>query len=726
MADNFDQQLPKRLENDQKAMEGSFYELASIVGSKRRKEPNSKEKRQAVKGEIEQILSFLRVKVPALPEEVTDVNEQLEYMLRPSGVMRRRVELKGRWWKDGTGPLLGSTVSGQVVAIIPRFPSGYEFYDAVIGRRVKVNAKTAKKLDLEGFCFYRPLPAKKLSLIDLVLYIVRSISNSDIALVLGASLLVSLLGMVTPYISKQIFDSVIPSGTKSDVFPVAGLLIGAALGSVLFRLTRGMILLRFRDKINMSVQSATMSRIFSLPATFFKDYSAGELSSRTMSINQLCEMLSDSVMTTGLTALFSFVYIIQMQTFASSLVAPAMLIIVSMLALTILTGLLQLKLSAKQTKLSAKMNGLVFGLFNGVQKVKLAGAEKRAFAKWATKYKDLGKLTYSPPLLLKVQSAVTGALTLGGSMLLYYFAGQSKVSISNYIAFTVAYGSVSASILQLSTIILSLANIKPLLEMVKPILETVPEIDETKKIVNKLTGAIEMNNITFRYTEKGPTILDNLSLKVKQGEYVGIVGKTGCGKSTLMRILLGFEKPESGAVYYDGSDLESLDVRSVRQNMGVVLQSGKLFAGDVFSNIIITAPWLTLEDAWQAARLAGIEEDILAMPMGMYTIISEGSGGISGGQRQRIMIARAIAAKPKIIFFDEATSALDNITQKIISESLAKLNSTRIVIAHRLSTIKMCDRILVFEKGVIVEEGTFEELMAKEGLFHEFASRQMA
>lgn len=726
MAGSFDQQFKKRLENDQNAMEGSFYELVSIVESKRKRQHQTKGKRQVVKGEIERILSSLKVKIPALPEGVTDVNEQLEYMLRPSGVMRRRVELKGSWWKDGTGPLLGSTISGDVTAILPCFPSGYKYFDADIGKEVKVNAKTVNKLNGEGFCFYRPLPAKKLGIPDLVRYILRSISNSDIVLILAASLLVSLLGMVTPYMSKQIFDTVIPSGTKSDVFPVAGLLIGVTLGSVLFGITRSIVLLRFRDKISMLLQSAAMARVFSLPATFFKNYSAGELSSRTMSINQLCSMLSDSVLTTGLTALFSFVYIIQMLSFAPSLVAPAMLTIVFMLGFTILTGLYQIRLLTKQTRLSAKMNGLVFQLFNGIQKVKLAGAEKRAFAQWVEKYKDLGRVTYSPPLLLKVQGAVSGALTLGGSLILYYFAAQSNISVSNYIAFTTAFGSVSAAILQLSEIVMSLANVMPLLEMVKPILETIPEIDETKKIVTRLSGAIEMNNITFRYSEKGPVILDNLSLKVKSGEYVGIVGKTGCGKSTLMRILLGFEKPESGAVYYDGSDLESLDVRSVRQNMGVVMQSGKLFPGDIFSNIIVTAPWLTLEDAWQAARMAGLEEDILAMPMGMHTMISEGSGGISGGQRQRIMIARAIAAKPKILFFDEATSALDNITQKTVSESLAGLNCTRIVIAHRLSTIRMCDRILVFDRGIISEEGTFEELMVKGGLFHEFASRQMA
>ena len=205
---------------------------------------------------------------------------------------------------------------------------------------------------------------------------------------------------------------------------------------------------------------------------------------------------------------------------------------------------------------------------------------------------------------------------------------------------------------------------------------------------------------------------------------VAIVGKTGCGKSTLMRLLLGFEKPETGAIYYDGHDLESLDLRSVRQCIGVDLQNGKLFSGDIFSNIIITAPWKTLDDAWEAARIAGIEEDIKAMPMGMHTMLSEGGGGISGGQRQRLLIARAVVSKPKILYFDEATSALDNITQKQVSDSIAELKCTRLVIAHRLSTIRHCDRILVLDRGKIVEEGNYDTLMDKKGVFYDLVRRQ--
>ena len=192
-----------------------------------------------------------------------------------------------------------------------------------------------------------------------------------------------------------------------------------------------------------------------------------------------------------------------------------------------------------------------------------------------------------------------------------------------------------------------------------------------------------------------------------------------------MRLLLGFETPNSGAIYYDGHDLKTLDVRSVRQCIGVDLQDSRLFPGSIFANIIVTAPWSTLDDAWEAARLAGVDEDIRAMPMGMHTLVSEGGGGLSGGQKQRILIARAIISKPSILLFDEATSALDNITQQRVIQSLSSLKCTRIVIAHRLSTVQDCDRIIVLDQGKVVEEGTYEELMANKGLFYEFAVRQI-
>lgn len=467
-----------------------------------------------------------------------------------------------------------------------------------------------------------------------------------------------------------------------------------------------------------------MMRVMSLPADFFKNYSSGELSTRSSYVNSLCNMLVSTVLSTGLTAVFSLVYISQIFAYAPALVAPAIGIIIVTVLFSIISALMQMKLSRRQMELSAKESGMSYALITGVQKIKLSGAEKRAFARWGNLYAKEAELLYNPPAMIKLNSVITTAIALVGTIVMYYTAVKSGVSVADYYAFNTAYAMVSGAFMSLAGVALTVAQIKPTLEMAKPILETVPEVSEGKQVITRLSGSIELNNVSFRYSPSMPLVVDDLSLKIRPGQYVAIVGSTGCGKSTLMRLMLGFETPQKGAVYYDGKDLTAIDLKSLRRRIGVVMQDGKLFSGDIFSNITISAPWLTLEDAWTAAELSGIAEDIRRMPMGMNTMISEGGGGISGGQRQRLMIARAIAPKPKIMMFDEATSALDNLTQKKVSGSLDALKCTRIVIAHRLSTIRQCDRIIVLEKGKIVEDGGYDELIARDGFFAELVARQ--
>ena len=392
--------------------------------------------------------------------------------------------------------------------------------------------------------------------------------------------------------------------------------------------------------------------------------------------------------------------------------------------LSLMTTIIQIKLTRKQMYAENRENSLVFALLSGIQKIKNSGAEKRAFVKWEKTYKDNAEYKYNPPLFIKLNAVLSSMITLCGMIFMYYVAIENHISIAEYMAFNSAYGMISAALLSFAKITSSIAIVIPIVEMIEPIFKTVPEVLEDKQLVERISGSIEMSNVSFRYHDNMPYILNHLSLKIQAGQYVAIVGKTGCGKSTLMRLLLGFEKPLRGGIYYDGKDINNLDLRSLRHKIGVVMQDGKLFQGDIFSNIIISAPRLTLDDAWEAARKAGMAEDIQRMPMGMFTLISEGTGGISGGQRQRLLIARAIAPKPKVLMFDEATSALDNMTQKIVSDSLDTLNCTRIVIAHRLSTIKNCDRIIVLDNGKIIEDGTYDELILKNGIFTELVKRQ--
>lgn len=719
----FDEQIKNRIQNDEDGFTRSFAELSGVVMGKRAAAASLDERTRTADA-IGEILKYYHVKPAEIPDSLTDLDGQLEFLLRPSGIMRRAVKLTDGWYRDGVGPLLGRTKAGGPVAVLPHSLSGYSYFDYAEGKRVRVTKETVENLEQDAICFYRPLPLRKIDIRDLLMYIAGTLSISDLVLIGLAALATTLMGLLSPYVNNLLFSSVIPSGKAGLLIPMTCLLTGVAVSTLLLGITRTLIMERIQTKMNVSVQAASMMRVLSLPAEFFKGYSSGELASRAQSINGLCSTLTNTILSTGLSSLFSLVYIGQIGHYAPGLVSPALMVILFTIVTSLAATLIQMKRSKRSMELGARLSGLVFSLFTGVQKIKLAGAERRAFSKWSAVYSQSAKLRYAPPPYLQLLPVLSSAVSLLGTMAIYYYAVATRLDVAGYMAFNVSYGMVSGAFMSLSGIALSVSNIKPVLEMVEPILKAVPEVSEGKRVLTRLSGGIEISNVSFRYREDMPFVLDNISIKIKPGQYVAIVGATGCGKSTLLRLLLGFETPQKGAVYYDGKDLSSIDLRSLRRHIGVVMQSGKLFQGDVFSNITISAPWLTQAAAWEAAELAGIAGDIRDMPMGMHTVISEGSGGISGGQRQRLMIARAIAPKPRILMFDEATSALDNITQKTVSQSLDSLKCTRLVIAHRLSTIRQCDRIIVLDKGHIVEDGTYDELIERDGFFAGLVARQ--
>ena len=720
----FDEQIRDRKRNDDEAFAEAFANMAAAITG-RKIDTLLNNDRVVTKDAIDEILRYYHVKSREVPDGIGDVNEQLEYLMRPYGIMRRTVKLEDGWYRDAIGAMLGVLRdSGRVVALIPTGLSGYSYIDCETGKRKRINRKNSRLFEEEAIAFYKPFPLKKLSLPSLAAYIVRTLSVSDFVMIALATLALSLIGMISPMISKLLFDRVLTSGSIRLLLSIAFFSVCVSVSTLLITAVKNMITSRIETKLSISVDAATMMRIMSLPADFFKKYSSGELSSRASQVGVLCKMLASTVLSTGLTSVFSIIYISQIFVYAPDLVVPALIIILVTVVFSLISSVVQMKLSTRQMELSGKESGMTYALISGIQKIKLAGAEKRAFARWGNLYAENAKVTYDPPTFIKLNSVISLAISLVGTIVMYSMAVRSGVSVADYYAFNTAYGMVSGAFMALAGIALSAAQIKPILNMVKPFFDAVPEVSGGKQVLTRLSGGIELNNVSFRYSENMPLIIDNLSLKIRPGQYVAIVGKTGCGKSTLMRLLLGFEHPQKGAVYYDGKDLERIDLRSLRRRIGVVMQNGKLFLGDIYSNIVISAPWLSQKDAWEAAELAGIADDIRKMPMGMNTVISEGSGGISGGQRQRLMIARAIAPKPKILMLDEATSALDNLTQKKISESLDSLKCTRLVIAHRLSTIKQCDRIIVLDHGKIIEDGKYDELIEKNGFFAELVARQ--
>jgi len=398
------------------------------------------------------------------------------------------------------------------------------------------------------------------------------------------------------------------------------------------------------------------------------------------------------------------------------------------MAISYVFGRMQMRYEKEFLTLTNKTSGLVLQLFNAVAKFRVAGAENRAFKQWADLFTESRKINFRKETITTIISTITGVAPMIFNLVFYYMFVKKEMDIDAgvFIAFTTAYGEMASGMISIINTVIQINVIKPTYEMCRPILETLPEYDEMQEDPGRLEGAIKVSGVSFRYEDDGPMILNNVNIEIKQGEYVAIVGPSGSGKSTLFRMLLGFEKPEAGQVYYDNKDLATVNVREVRRQMGVVMQNAQLMSGDIFNNIVGANTKLTMDDAMRAVKMAWMEDDLAQMPMGLHTVVSEGATTLSGGQRQRLLIARAIVNNPKILYFDEATSALDNKTQRVVQESLDGLDSTRVVIAHRLSTVINCDRIIVIDKGVIAEEGTFDELMKKGGIFSEMAQRQLA
>ena len=381
--------------------------------------------------------------------------------------------------------------------------------------------------------FFPALPMRKINIGDLLSFMVKAFTMNDILRLFLISALIAVLGMFLPFVNKQIFDSVIPNGTKGDIIPVASLLIGATMGGILFNLIRDWMLKRLKELVSIRVEPAVMARTFLLKAKFFMQYSSGELNERIMSVGRLCDLANDMLVSTSITAVFSIVYVFQMKNYAESLMMPGMTIIFGQFVLTIALLWFQRKQDKRMIDVSAKLTSLIFDLMNGVQKIKLTGSEKRAFTRWLQTYRESAQLEFNPPLLLKLSGALMVLLNLGGVAFLYFTAAKNQVTPSDYIAFNAAYGMVSGAFMALIGIAPQLSRMEPLLKQAKPIMEAEPEVNEASKQVQFLSGAIEVSHLSFRYSEDTPWILDNVSLKIQPGEYVGVVGRSGCGNGSI-------------------------------------------------------------------------------------------------------------------------------------------------------------------------------------------------
>ena len=729
------ERLGRKVDLDRTSLQGAYARLASVLRPVSRRAPALDETPDPLLAACRLVGQAQGLELRARPDWETGPKQgdRLAQICNASRIRSRRVILRDDWWRRDNGPLVAFRFLDaeqkvrRPVALLPTSPRSYEMVDPVERTRTPVEASLAETLAGDAHMFYPPLPERPVTRGDLLRMAVEG-QRDDLLTIFFMGFGGGLLGLLVPILTGQVFGNLIPSADRGQLLQVTLALIVAAVAGSIFQVTRSIAVLRLGGKADGSVQSAVWDRLLSLPVSFFRRYTVGDLANRSLGINAIREMLMGNVLTLVLGAVFSvfsfallFYYSWRLALLATGLVA---------LFTAVTAGLVWLQLRHQRAllELQGRIASLLFGLINGIGKLRVAGAEARAYARWAERFAEQRRRTLAAQRAANAQTAFNAVYGVLTSLAIFAVVGattEEAMPIGEFLAFNAAFGQFLSAALSLVGVFSSILTMVPIYERLQPILETLPEVDESKAEPGELSGEIEFSHVSFRYQGDGPLILDDVSFRAGPGEFIALVGPSGAGKSTCLRLLLGFEKPTSGSIYFDGQDLAGLAIQSVRRQIGVVLQTGRPMAGSLFSNIVGSSN-LGMDDAWEAARMAGLEEDIKAMPMGMHTVVSEGAATFSGGQKQRILIARAVVNRPRIILFDEATSALDNRTQEIVSRSLERLKATRIVIAHRLSTILNADRIYVMESGRVVEEGTYQELLRNNGPFARLAERQLA
>jgi len=731
--------IAKKTTSDKEAIQSSLSGLKSIIFSEEKKQSfldiNTENPLFGACQLIGKETGFKFVEPKFIRDFEHNLTGQLDAIIQVSNIRTRKVILRGRWWEEENGHLLAFTRDDkEPVALIQDLKGFYTIKNPVTKTNEKVTDEIAQNLEPISYMFLYAFDEQMTSIWKIGNFASKAL-RLDSAYIILAAFAGSLIGLLVPVLSGILFDDVIPQADRSFLWEVFGIMLVIALVQALLELVKGILLLRVETKSNISVQAGLMDHLLRLPVTFYRKYTAGDLTLRALGINSIRQILSNTILTAVLSGTFSLVNLGLLFWYDSSLAWVGLALAVVAVIIISILGFFKLKYDRQLADNQGEIQGFLFEFLSGIKKVRVSGTENRVFSLWANKFGKYKELGFKSGNFQNFVEVFKGAYPLLTSIFFFSFiyysvthattAGAGMISVGVFMAFISAFRQFLGDCLNMSMSLISSLNIIPLYERVKPILEEEPESLVGSVDPGELAGELEFNSVSFRYEPEQPLVLTDVSFKIKPGEMVAFVGPSGSGKSTVLRLLLGFEEAEVGSVYYDGQAFDSLSKDLVRRQIGVVLQNGALMAGSIYQNIVGSSE-LTLEDAEAAAKLAGLEEDIKEMPMGMHTMISEGGSTFSGGQRQRLMIARSIVHKPRMLYMDEATSALDNRTQNIVSESLDRLQATRIIIAHRLSTIINADRIFVMDKGQIVESGTYEELMENDGLFSQLAKRQIA
>ena len=670
----------------------------------------------------------------AADAEFHDGSSAADQVARTLHLQYREVKLDGSWWRESAGPLLARrSADGVPVSLIPR-RGGYEAFEhGDLGRRSlgRATPELAAGFEADAVMFYRPLPAGRVRVRDL-LKLVAAGNAFDVLVVIGIMFATSGLVALVPILTGMIVGTVIPGVEVTQLVFIGSMLVSIAISRAIVHVLSGIAFLRIETRSSYQVIAALVDRILQLPASFFRASSAGDLTQRVMAVEQVRQSLTQSIMSVVMSLLASLSNLGVLLYFDVEMGLTAIGVIVVELAVVAWVSIRLARLDYEMSVAKGDLDGFGVDMLLGIRQIRVQGSRNRVLARLLSRLGRVGAFTYRSGLLGVWLGAVVGAAsTVALAFVFVEFTASLRgasaggpLDPGGFVAFVTALTAFLGAVVGIAPAIKAVANMVPQFHRIKPLLDAETEVAESGGDSIVLRGGVSARNIRFGYDPDLPPVLDGVDIDVRPGEFVALVGRTGCGKSTLLSLLLGLERPDSGQVLYDDIPLENLDAAVVRSQVGVVMQSNETLAGNVQSTILGIGSRRTIDDAWAAARLVGMGDEIDDMPMGMLTMITPNS--MSQSQLQRLLIARALVSRPEVLYLDEATSALDNTAQAEITKAIDGLGSTRVVIAHRLSTIRNADRIYVLEKGRVVQSGTFDELEAEGGHFSELMAGQVS
>ena len=651
-------------------------------------------------------------------------------ILRTSGVRGRRIRLSGDdpWWIGDSGAMLGFLrEDGRPVALLPGAAGRYRMVDPASGRSERVDSNRAAALEPNAWFFYRPLPSDRpVGTREMFRFASWKLA-ADLGRFLAAGIAASAFTLAPAVVVGMLVNRVFPEGDVGALIGFTAALAGIAVVGALLHLLQGTALMRIEGRVTVRAVAAAWDRVLGLPLAFFRRFTVGEMGARLMAFQTMRDQVSGIVADALLSVIFLLPTFLLIFLYDAALGWLNLGIGLFSLLVAIVLGFLQIAPNRRIRKAARELGGELFQYINGIAKLRSSGAEASAFASWAKKYREQKQAEMQAGGLNEHLVSYTAALPMLAAAALFAVAlqrGPEGLIIGDFLAVFAASMLFYTMVARFGQSFYAVAAVLTEYEQVRPVLEAVPERLAEGNDSVRLDGEILFDHVCFGYDGHGPRLLEAVNIHVRPGEFVAIVGRSGAGKSTLFRLALGLEQLDHGAIYYDGHELGNLNLRAVRQQVGVVVQGTNLHPGNVLENIIGKSGELTIDDARRAARLAALEEDIDAMPMGFFTAVSDSRENFAGGQAQRIKIAAALVRNPRILFLDEATNSLDAESQARVMRSIETLAVTRVVIAHRLSTIRNANRIYVLDGGTVVQQGSFDELFEVEGTFRDLVRRQ--